>query len=75
MSWAWFVAGVPSSVVSQWPVNDASTARLMRVFYERLTAGQSKARSLRQAQLALLADRRTRHPCFWAPFILAGNPR
>ncbi len=75
MSWAWFVAGVPSAVASQWSVGDASTARLMKVFYARLMAGDSKAEALRQAELALLKDPGTRHPFYWAPFVLVGDDR
>ncbi len=75
MSWAWFGAGVPSVVASQWSVGDASTARLMKVFYGRLAAGDSKAEALRQAETALLADPATRHPFYWAPFVLVGDDR
>ncbi len=75
MSWAWFAAGVPGAVASQWSVGDASTARLMKVFYGRLAAGDSKAEALRQAELALLNDPSTRHPFYWAPFVLVGDDR
>jgi CHAT domain-containing protein/tetratricopeptide (TPR) repeat protein len=74
MTWAWFVAGVPSTVASQWPVADDSTARLMQAFYAELKNGTPKAEALRRAQLALLKDRKTRHPFFWAPFVLTGDP-
>ena len=75
MSWGWFVAGVPSLTVSQWNVSDESTAKLMTVFYDRLLGGATKAEALRQAQLTLLKDRITRHPFFWAPFVLVGDYR
>jgi CHAT domain-containing protein len=74
MTWAWFVAGVPSTVASQWSVADDSTARLMRVFYTELKAGVPKAEALRRAQLSLLKERKTRHPFYWAPFVLNGDP-
>jgi CHAT domain-containing protein len=74
MTWAWFVAGVPSTVASQWSVADQSTARLMQAFYAELRGGASKAVALRRAQLALLNDRKTRHPFYWAPFALTGDP-
>jgi CHAT domain-containing protein len=74
MTWAWFVAGVPSTVASQWPVADDSTARLMQAFYAELKGGAPKAEALRRAQLALLKDRKTRHPFYWAPFVLSGDP-
>ncbi len=75
LSWAWFVAGVPATVVTQWEVGDASTGHLMRVFYEQRAAGVPKAEALRQAQLTLLKDRATRHPFYWAPFVLLGDCR
>ncbi len=75
MSWAWFAAGVPSLVVSQWIVSDESTTKLMGVFYTKLLGGASKADALRQAQLARLKDKATRHPFHWAPVVLLGDPR
>jgi CHAT domain-containing protein len=68
------MAGAASTVASQWPVADDSTARLMQAFYAELRGGAAKAEALRRAQLALLKDRKTRHPFFWAPFVLAGDP-
>ena len=56
-------------------MNDESSARLVADFYRRLVAGDGKAESLRQAQLALAADERFAHPAFWAPFIVIGNWR
>jgi CHAT domain-containing protein len=73
MSWAFFVAGCPSTIVSQWKVTDVSTAQLMAVFYRNLKAGKGKAESLRQAQLSLLCSRPYQHPFYWSLFILIGN--
>jgi CHAT domain-containing protein len=39
LSWALFVAGCPSSVVSQWKVESASTTELMLEFHRNLSAG------------------------------------
>jgi CHAT domain-containing protein len=75
MSWSWFAAGVPSTVASQWSVGDASTAKLMKAFYARLKAGDSKAEALQQAELTLLKDPSTRHPFYWAPFVLVGDDK
>jgi CHAT domain-containing protein len=47
----------------------------MTEFYRRLAAGAPKAEALRGAQLALLKDRKTRHPFYWAPFVLIGDWR
>ncbi len=74
-----YKAGARSVIASLWPVFDESTSRLMRRFYEALTedatAGRpiGKAEALRRAQLSLLADPETRHPAFWAAFVLVGN--
>jgi CHAT domain-containing protein len=77
MSWAFFIAGVPTMAASQWKVDSASTAKLMVDFHKRLKDGapdsQTKARALRQASLALMKDPRYRHPYFWAGFVLMGR--
>ncbi len=44
------LAGVPAVVASLWPVNDLSTALLMRKFYENWLAGNSVSTALRKAQ-------------------------
>jgi CHAT domain-containing protein/Tfp pilus assembly protein PilF len=75
MSWAFFVAGTRSMVVSQWRVNSASTAHLMKSFYQVRAKGPNtdKAEALRQASLSLLEDPRYRHPFYWAGFVLVGR--
>jgi CHAT domain-containing protein len=73
LSWALFVAGVPTTVVSQWKVESSSTAQLMRTFYERWMGGQSPARALQSAARKLLQNDRYAHPFFWAPFVAIGN--
>ena len=45
LTWALFVAGVPTTVVSQWSVDDASTATLMADYYRRLAKGEAKGTS------------------------------
>lgn len=75
LAWAFFVAGSPAVVVSQWKVADGSTADLMTRFYQQLKDGATKADALRTAQLALLKERDTRHPFFWAPFLVQGDWR
>jgi CHAT domain-containing protein len=78
MSWAFFVAGARSVVVSQWRVNSASTSQLMRNFYQALAKqddlrGLDKSQALREASLRLLKDRRFRHPFYWAGFVLVSS--
>lgn len=77
-SWAFFVAGTGSMLVSQWKVNSASTSQLMTNFYQALESKQNirggkKARSLQEATLRLMKDDRYRHPFYWAGFVLVGS--
>lgn len=52
-----------------------ATARLMTAFHRHLRAGATKDEALRRAQLELLADERSAHPFFWAPFTVVGDWR
>jgi CHAT domain len=49
------------------------TATLMAHFYDHLARGETVASSLRAAQLAMRADRRTQHPFYWAGFAVVGD--
>ncbi|MCU1267466.1 MAG: Tetratricopeptide 2 repeat protein [Acidobacteria bacterium] len=78
LSWAFFLAGAPTTVVSQWSVDSKSTAKLMVEFHRQLLGTnvqphhRTKAEALRQAALKLLQSAPTRHPFFWAGFIVVG---
>ena len=69
---AFLFAGSPSLVVTQWDIADEPTMVLMDRFYAELQQGGSKARALRQAQLAARA--KFPHPAYWASFVLIGEP-
>ena len=73
---AFMYAGSPSVLVSLWSV-DESTAALMKIFYQNLKDGMSKAEALRQAKLKLIHTRENgmsfAHPFLWAAFVLVGN--
>jgi CHAT domain-containing protein len=73
LAWSLFVAGSPSTLVSQWKVDAASTTTLMLEFHRRMRAGNSKARALQQATLKTLQNKEYRHPFYWAPFVLVGD--
>jgi CHAT domain-containing protein/Tfp pilus assembly protein PilF len=82
LSWAMFIAGVPSIVVSQWKIESAGTRDLMVNFHRALisqpAAGQAKptkTEALRQASLKLMKNPVTRHPFYWAGFVLVGEGR
>lgn len=67
-------AGARSALATLWSVNDAASARLVDTFYRNLgQSGMNKAAALREAQKAMMADRRYRHPYYWSPFLLIGN--
>ena len=67
-------AGVRSAVGSLWYINDTATSLLITDFYTALKdRNQSKAEALQKAQIKLMAERRYRHPIYWAPYLLIGN--
>jgi hypothetical protein len=70
---AFLSAGVPAVVATLWPVDDAQTARLMDHFYAGLAAGLDAATALHEAREALRASEATRHPFFWAGYVLVGD--
>ncbi|HET9710775.1 MAG TPA: CHAT domain-containing tetratricopeptide repeat protein [Pyrinomonadaceae bacterium] len=76
LSWAMFIAGVPSIVVSQWKVESAGTRDLMVDFHRSLITTKSKptkTQALRQAALKLMKNPATSHPFYWAGFVLVGD--
>ena len=75
LSWAFFLAGCPSTIVSQWKVDSTSATPLMTVLHRELLAGTDKAEALRQAALELRKDKQYSHPFYWAPFVLIGDSR
>ncbi len=67
-------AGVRSVIATLWFVDDEATSATIRDFYRRLRQpGMHKAQALQQAQQALMAQSRFRHPAYWAPFLLIGS--
>jgi CHAT domain-containing protein len=74
-SWAMFIAGVPSIVVSQWKVESAGTRDLMVNFHRALISSRApgKSEALRQAALKLMRNPETSHPFYWAGFVLVGD--
>ena len=78
LSWALFVAGCPTTVVSQWKVDSASTTELMLEFHQRLRSRPqnsriSKAEALRQAAIKLMQKDQYHHPFHWAGFVVIGD--
>jgi CHAT domain-containing protein len=80
LSWAFFIAGCRSTLVSQWKVESQATAELMIEFYRRYSrrtgdARISKTEALRGASLKMLKRRQYAHPFYWAGFALIGDER
>lgn len=80
MTWAVFVAGVPTTVASQWQVPSESTTKLMLAFHKNVVSGGSgtrklsKAEAWRQAVLVMMHDPRYRmKPYYWAGFVVVGD--
>jgi CHAT domain-containing protein len=69
---AFIEAGAESVVSTLWKVDDRTTAHLMTEFYGSLAKHDSKAESLRNAQLDLL--RSNLPPYYWASFEIVGDP-
>jgi CHAT domain-containing protein len=75
LSWSFFVAGCPATIVSQWKVDSASAEPLMLGLHRKLLAGAGAAEALRSTALELRKNERYRHPFYWAPFVLIGDSR
>jgi CHAT domain-containing protein len=78
LSWAFFIAGTRSMLVSQWRVDSASTSQLMASFYDdpalhKVDSNGKKASALRNAVLTLIKDQRYSHSYYWAAFVLVGH--
>jgi CHAT domain-containing protein/Tfp pilus assembly protein PilF len=78
LTWAFFAAGVPTTVASQWKVDSESTTELMLAFHRGLRqehgSAFATARSLQGAALKLLHTPQYAHPFYWAGFVVVGNP-
>ncbi len=72
-SWAFFVAGSSTTVVSQWKVQSHSTTELMLAFHKNIKSGGTKAEAMQKAALNMLETQEFRHPFYWAAFIVVGN--
>ena len=68
------IAGVHTLVAPLWNVEDSVQRRLMRLFYEGLAAGETRADALQHAKLAIRRSAGTHGFLYWAPVILSGSP-
>ena len=65
---AFLANGSRTVVASLWPIQDASTAKLMNEFYNAYRASGNAADALRQAQL-----RAVRNGVAWSSFVVRAN--
>lgn len=72
---AFLYAGSPGVVSTLWKVDDEASSILIEAFYRRLLEGAPAAEALREAQVGMLRNPRTRDPYKWAAFGLAGDPQ
>ncbi len=76
LSRAFSYAGVQSTVMSLWKVDDEATSKVMTYFYEHLKQGETKDEALKNAKLDYLKntdDELLKHPYYWSGFVLTGN--
>ena len=80
MMWALFVAGCPTTVVSQWSVESRSTTKLMIEFHRALLGLNKQSERMRRAagriKRGTAEDAENliyRHPFYWAGFVVVGN--
>jgi CHAT domain-containing protein len=72
-----FYAGSRSLLVTHWAVETESAKALTTgtLAHHAQHPQASKAESLRQAMLQVMAQPRFAHPAFWAPYALVGDGR
>jgi CHAT domain-containing protein len=68
------IAGSETQVMSLWKVDDEATRQLMSSYYEKLLKGGGRSEAMRDVQLAMMKNKETGHPFYWASFIVSGNP-
>ena len=70
---AFLAAGTPTVMASLWPIDDRVSSTFMIDFYKKLRV-TGKAQALAEVQRRFIQDARTRHPFYWAPFTVVGDP-
>ena len=79
LSWSWFVAGSPTTMLSRWAVEPDPSAKLLMQFYAAIRPASAmsapKSLALRRSLLALRRSTEYQHPHYWASFALIGNER
>ena len=69
-------AGVPSTIITLWKVDDKTTSEIIESFYDYLLKGFPKAEALHYAKLDYLKNAKTSddfNPFYWSGIVLIGN--
>ncbi len=68
-------AGSQSILTSLWKIDEKSSSKIVKLFYDQLAAGLSKDKALQKAKLEYLGTENGRalSPKYWAGLILIGN--
>lgn len=72
-----FFAGARSVLATHWAVETLSAEQLVRRTFGHVAKGVPRAEALRRAQVELIdgqASPAFRHPFYWAPYALSGDP-
>ena len=72
LPYALYVAGNKNTLLSLWPVVDASTAEFMTAFFSKLKAGATQSAALNDTKRDFITEGHFRQPVYWAPFVLYG---
>ena len=79
LSWSWFVAGSPSTMISRWTIDPTASSKLLGQFYSSIKPRRGlevpKVVALRRSLLSLRRATEYQHPHYWASFTLIGNER
>ncbi len=73
LSRSFLTAGARRVMASLWAVEDQATGTLMQQFYRRYQDGADPARTLAEAQRAMLTQPATAYPYYWAAFAVTGG--
>jgi CHAT domain-containing protein len=70
---AFLAAGTPTVMATLWPIDDHVSSNFMIDFYNALSS-KGKSKALAEVQRQFIQNPDTRHPFYWAPFIIMGDP-
>lgn len=65
---AFIQAGSKNVIMSLWKIDDDTTAKLIKAFYDNITKGKNYKDALREAKLSMIEQ----DPFYWSALILHG---